>query len=60
MDQSVQKFSVNLSAGVIRALHEIVMSVSLPAKQTRPILNELETEINRINIELKEEEDGGE
>ena len=60
MDQMEKKFSVNLSAGVIRAIHEIVMNVSMPAKATRPILAELETEISRINIELSEEKKEGE
>ena len=56
MNQAEKKLTINLSASVIRAIHEIIMSVSMPAKQTLPILNELETEINRINIELKEGE----
>ena len=56
MNQAEKKLTINLSASVIRAIHEIIMSVSMPLKQTLPILNELETEINRINIELKEGE----
>jgi hypothetical protein len=61
MEQAEKKFAINLSASTIRSIHEIIMSVSMPAKATRPILNEIEGEINRINIELKEgeEEDGG-
>ena len=56
MDASVKKIQINLSAHVIQAIHEIIMSVSLPAKQTLPILKELESEINRVNVELTKKE----